>query len=139
MARMSNKKALTFQYKDFGNGVYRPIIPIEIMHSNNSLRVEVLVDSGADKCIFWGEVGEALGIDVKSGKPYEFGGVGSSKLQGYIHKVGFNVDGVIINAEVVFSFQLSSVGLALVGQKCFFDRFVVKFDYKKRSVVLRQN
>ncbi|MEK7095817.1 MAG: hypothetical protein AAB896_00795 [Patescibacteria group bacterium] len=129
-------RAINFHYKKV-DGFLRPIIPIEVQKKNRSVRIEVLVDSGADQCIFWGEIGEALGIEVDKGIPMQFGGVSGSLAKGYIHKVGIVVDGTTLNADVVFSYEIAPVGLAIVGQLSFFEHFTVKFDYKKRSVVLR--
>ena len=128
--------AKTFHYKKV-NGFLRPIIPIEIQKKNKSVRVEVLVDSGADNCIFWGEIGEALGISVESGRLMHFGGVSGSLAKGYIHRVGIIVGDVVINANVIFSYDIAPAGLAIVGQLSFFERFTIKFDYQKRSIVLR--
>lgn len=51
------RSALTFAYKSV-NGNLRPLIPIEIQKgAKATVRLIVLVDSGADVCIFWGEVG----------------------------------------------------------------------------------
>lgn len=43
---------MKFRYKKYGPGILRPIIPIEIIYQNRSVGYEVLVDSGADFCIF---------------------------------------------------------------------------------------
>lgn len=144
---MARHSAITFQYKKGTDGVSRPIIPIELQKkakSGNdilSVRIEVLVDSGADRCIMWGEIGEALGIDVKSGKEHHFGGIGtqSGKPQvGYEHKVGIVVGGETFNATVIFTYDMPQ-GLALVGQECFFEYFAIKFDYSNSSVTLRKS
>ena len=68
---------MKFRYKKFGN-VLRPVIPIKVSSSKNpeGFGYEVLVDSGADLSIFHADIGEALGIDVKKGKPQEVFGVG---------------------------------------------------------------
>jgi hypothetical protein len=134
-----SKQGQTFSYKKV-DGVLRPIIPIKLQKGTaNTIKIMVLVDSGADVCIFWGEIGEALGIDVKTGKKHPFGGIGSTKPQiGYWHKVGLTVGSETVNADVLFSYDIAK-NLAIVGQKCFFDRFIIKFNYKKSSVVLRKN
>lgn len=132
------KPAITFHYKNVG-GNLRPIIPVELQKKKNSIKVAVLVDSGADRCIVWGEIGEALGIDVKSGKEHQFGGIGSTRPQiGYEHNVGMVIGPETINSTVIFSYDIAQ-NLAIVGQECFFDHFVIKFDYKNRSIVLRRN
>lgn len=55
---------MTFHYK-MVDGYWRPIILIEVIYKRSSIRHEVLIDSGADYCVFNAEIGEALGIDVK--------------------------------------------------------------------------
>ena len=63
--------AFKFSYKNYGPHIYRPVIPIELEYNKNLIRYEVLVDSGADGCIFDSQIGEVLGIDVESGESRE--------------------------------------------------------------------
>lgn len=46
---------MQFPYKKFGEYL-RPVIPIKIKYNNASVGYEVLVDSGADLCIFDAEI-----------------------------------------------------------------------------------
>lgn len=127
-----------FSYKDV-HGTPRPIIPIRLLKKNYSTRVQVLVDSGADVCVFWGEVGESLGIDVRSGEPHQFGGIGSQKPQmGYWHQIGLKVGQETINATVLFSYDIRD-DLAIAGQKDFFESFEVSFQYSQRRVRLKRD
>ena len=59
----------------FGKAILKPIIPIKIKFKENSIKYNALIDSGADFCIFDAEVGEYLGIDIKSGKKEIVGGI----------------------------------------------------------------
>lgn len=59
---------MKFRYKKYAPGVLRPVIPIEITFQNRSVPYEVLVDSGADFCIFDAAIGELLDIDIESGR-----------------------------------------------------------------------
>ena len=68
---------MKFKYKRYGPTILRPVIEIKLKSDFRFLRYEVLVDSGADFCIFNSEVGEALGIDIKKGKMKEVFGVGA--------------------------------------------------------------
>jgi len=43
---------MKFRYKKYGPSILRPIIPIEIVYKDKSVPYEVLIDSGADFCIF---------------------------------------------------------------------------------------
>lgn len=58
---------MKFKYKNYGYGVIRPVIPIEIIYNKISVPHEVLIDSGADLCIFDAQIGEILGLDIASG------------------------------------------------------------------------
>ncbi len=62
----------------FGTSILKPIIPIEIGYEGRPVKYFALVDSGADFCIFDAQIAELLGIDVRSGKLEEFGGIQST-------------------------------------------------------------
>lgn len=129
--------ALTFHYK-MVDGYWRPIILIEVIYKKSSIRHEVLIDSGADYCIFNGEIGEALGIDVQKGDRHIFKGIDGVEQIGYSHRIGINVRGIIYNAMAVFSYDIADMSCGIVGQLHFFDHFKINFDYQKASIVLRR-
>lgn len=133
----TSNKGISFKYKKI-DGRYRPIIPIEIS-AKDSIVYEVLVDSGADICIFDAEVADVIGIeDLEKGEKFTFGGVTGKQETGYIHKVKISVQGCSYNAKVAFSRHISDSGYGIVGQKGFFDYFSVKFDYSAKTIVLRK-
>ena len=84
---------MKFKYKRYGS-VLRPVIEITLKNKTNSVRYEVLVDSGADLCLFDEEIGEAIGIDIKKGKPQEVFGVGGKTSIYYLHPITIEVGGV---------------------------------------------
>ncbi|MDZ4221420.1 MAG: hypothetical protein U1C18_00935, partial [Patescibacteria group bacterium] len=59
----------------FGGKILRPIIPIEITIGAITVGYAALIDSGADFCIFDGELGELFGLDVRSGDRLQFNGI----------------------------------------------------------------
>jgi len=121
----------------FGSSILRPIIPIEIGYEGKPLRSLALVDSGADFCIFDAELGEALGIDVKSGQIEKFGGIQSADPgKAYIHSVVLTIGGWTYTTKVSFSYDIASHGCGILGQKGFFDIFKVKFDLPKEEIEL---
>ena len=129
---------INFKYKDIGNGRYRPIIPIEI-GATDTLYYEVLVDSGADYCIFNDEVAEAIGIeDITTGVKFKFGGVTGKSEVGYSHTETIAVKDCSYQTKVGFSASIRDDGIGIVGQKGFFDRFAIKFDHSKKDVILRK-
>jgi hypothetical protein len=122
----------------FGKAILKPIIPIKIKVKENSLDYNAVIDSGADFCIFDAEVGEYLGLNIKSGIREEFGGVvGSEKGEVFFHKVILNVGGWDYETIVGFSYEIAKFGFGILGQKGFFDIFVVKFDLSKEEIEIK--
>ena len=76
---------MKFAYKRFANGIERPIIPITVRNpaTRQSVRYLALVDSGADVCIFAGEVGELIGLDVFEGRRRSVSGVVAGQTRPY--------------------------------------------------------
>jgi len=133
---------MKFRYKKFGAGEsshLRPVIPIKIKSDTESIDYEVLVDSGADLCIFDAEIGELLGLNITKGKPNEVFGVGGKASIYYLHKIIIEVGG--LSYEIEAGFMPSVAGNVmrhgLVGQKGFFDIFVIKFDLLKEEIELK--
>lgn len=129
---------MKFKYKKYATGVLRPVIPVEITHKNRSVPYEVLVDSGADFCIFDAQIGEILGIDVSSGEKKEVWGITGAGEYYYVHSVTVKVGGWSYKVRVGFLPGIARLGYGVVGQKGFFDIFVVKFDLLKEEVELKE-
>ena len=131
---------MKFRYKKYGQ-VLRPVIEIRVRgKKDESVRYEVLVDSGADLCLFDAEIGEAVGIKVADGKPREVFGVGGKASLYYLHTITIEVGGWPYKIEAGFMPQVAGRAMpyGLVGQRGFFDAFVVKFDLHKEEVELKQ-
>ena len=130
---------MKFKYKRYGR-VLRPVIEISLKNGGHSVRYEVLVDSGADICLFDADIGEAIGIDIEKGKPQEVFGVGGKASVYYLHPITIEVGGWPYKIEVGFMSNVAGrvMSYGLVGQKGFFDNFIVKFDLFKEEVELKQ-
>ena len=117
---------MKFRYKNYGHGTLRTVIPIEIKYGDLAIPYEVLVDSGADLCIFHAEIGEALGIDIKKGKPQEVFGIGGKASMFYLHKITIVVGGWPHEIEAGFMPGVAGnvMQYGVVGQKGFFDLFM---------------
>lgn len=111
--------------------VYRPIIPIKVIHQEVEFPILGLIDSGADECSFPAVVGEALGHNIKKGKPREFGGVGG-KVTAYLHQNILQVENRQFRCDIYFSEKWNNWGFGLLGQHGFFTHFNIFFDYKRR-------
>ncbi|MEN9614286.1 MAG: hypothetical protein RLZZ347_593 [Candidatus Parcubacteria bacterium] len=131
---------MKFQYKQYGQNTLRPVVPIRLKNGDLNIGYEVLVDSGADLCIFDAEIGEAIGIDIQSGKMKEVFGVGGKASVYYLHKLDIEVGGWSYTIDAGFMPDVAGrvMPYGLVGQKGFFDNFVVKFDLIKGEVELKR-
>lgn len=138
--KFSYRKLLLRQSSEFfGSSILKPIIPIKIISSKLEISYAALIDSGADFCIFDGGIGEYLGLDVKKGIPMVFSGIqGISGSKAYLHKVRLNIGGKEYQTIIGFSFDISPRGFGVLGQKGFFDIFVVKFDLEKEEIELKE-
>jgi hypothetical protein len=129
---------MKFSYKKYGSGVLRPVIPIELIYENFPIRHEVLVDSGADFCIFNAEIGELLGIKITSGIKQSVSGITGVSEPYYVHRVTMKVGGWPFTIDAGFLPNISPMGYGVVGQRGFFDLFIVKFDLAKEEIELKK-
>lgn len=127
---------MKFKYKSYGSDVLRPVIPIEITHKNLTVPYEVLVDSGADLCIFNVQIAYVLGIDLVKGIKLQVSGITGFPEDVYIHTVKVKIGGRRYKIDVGF-IKMSNTSYGVVGQKGFFDIFVVKFDLVRREIDLK--
>ncbi len=128
---------MKFRYKKYAPGILRPVMPVRLIYQDCAVPYEVLVDSGADFCIFDAQIGEILGIDIKSGKKREVGGITGVTEDYYVHPVTIEVGGHSYNIEAGFLPRIARLGYGVVGQRGFFDIFIVKFDLLKEEIELK--
>ncbi len=131
-----------FPVDNIGSFASRPVLTVVIENpiTHRAIGYKALLDSGADINIFPAEIAEILGLDMQSGKLYKFGGIGSAGHSSYVHKVNFIVGGSIkYETECAFSYEISKIGYGVLGQKGFFDHFVIKFDYSKKEIEIKEN
>lgn len=116
----------------------RPVIKIDFDTLNGKFGYFVLIDSGADYCIFHATIGEQLGLNIKSGKVLTFYGTSGEPQKAYFHKVAFKVGGIASQYDVGFSYDMERLPYGLLGQYGFFDKWTVKFEYRKENVELKE-
>ena len=129
---------MKFNYKRLSDGIQRPIIPVTVRnpHTKQLIRYFGLVDSGADSCIFAGEIAELIGLDIAAGRRLSVSGVVEGEQRPfYLHQVEVEIGGWSKLTAVGFMPDLSNNGHGLLGQAGFFDRFsFVKFEYPKGTI-----
>lgn len=130
---------MKFKYKAYGDNL-RPVIPVTLFNSGESVECEVLVDSGSDYCFFDAEVGQDIGISRENSELREVFGVGGKISVYHVHSVTMIVGEKQLNIPVGFMHNLggSIVSYGIVGQKGFFDAFTVKFDLSKEEIEFRE-
>jgi len=123
----------------FGLAILKPIIPLELTVGSKKIRYAALIDSGADFCIFDGQIGELLGLDVRSGKSLDFGGIQAfAGAVAFLHEVTIRIGGWPFKIVMGFSYDIAPHGYGILGQKGFFDIFTVKFDLLKEQIELNE-
>jgi predicted aspartyl protease len=124
----------------FGSSILKPVIPVTLsVHGGKSTMYAALIDSGADFSIFHAEVAEYLGIDVRSGRKEMFGSIqerGGS--ESFLHPITLNIGGWDYKTTVGFSYDIAQWGYGVLGQRGFFDVFVVTFDLLKEEIKLKE-
>ncbi len=98
---------------------------------------EVLVDSGADICIFHTKVAEILGIKLSLSKVSRISGVTGKDEPIYMHHLTITVGNQFLKLDVGFLEDIGGEGYGIVGQKGFFEKFIVKFDLNKKEIELK--
>ena len=115
--------------------IWRSIVPVILMKGKKLVGLEALIDSGADYNIFHGGVAEVLGIKLTTGKKRKILGITGEPIRGYIHDVEIKPVGMAsFKAPIVFSNQLSSHSLAVLGNTRFFYKFKITFNYKNKVI-----
>lgn len=131
---------MKFKYASYGKNISRPVIPIKLKNKDQEIGYQVLVDSGADMCLFHAEIAEAIGVDIKNGEKREVFGVGGKASIYYWHKIIIEVGGWEYEIEAGFlpSVAGNSIPYGVVGQVGFFEFFKVIFNYSSGEVELKK-
>lgn len=110
---------------------------MRLINGSKNVRYQAIIDSGADLCIFHGQLGEILGLNIESGKLLKFSGISGQQLTAYFHHIEIEVGGHRFNCYAGFSKEIDNMPYGLLGQVGFFDLFNVVFDYNKQVIELK--
>ena len=123
----------------FGSSILKPIVPIGLTIGNPPFDYSALIDSGADFSIFDAGIGEALNLDVQSGKEISFGGIQDAGVaKAFLHEVTLLIGGWRYKTMVGFSYDIAKDGYGILGQKGFFDMFSIKFELVNEDIELKE-
>lgn len=127
---------MKFKYKKYGPDTLRPVIPMEVIANNLEVPYEILVDSGADMCIFDSQIANILGINIVKGIKSQVSGVTGFPEDMYIHTIHIKLGGRNYKIDAGFM-DMRNNSYGVVGQKGFFDLFVVKFDLNENEIEIK--
>lgn len=142
------RKSLTLPYIRYqitpsGSGrrefVYRPVVRILVLKGKKSVPFCALVDSGADETSFPGWVAEELDIEVHGGKKCVFKGIGGSNVA-FGHSVRLLVEEKFpFVCPVYFSDEWNDMPFGILGERSFFSRFSIKFNYPRNLEIMSRS
>lgn len=116
----------------------KPLIEVELLYKDDSMKQMALLDSGADITTINAEIAKYLNINLEECEERLLGGVVGEPTKGYLTEIDMMVSGFSepIRSRVVFVPNLKMN--ILLGQEGFFDRFHVSFFKDKETVELVQ-
>jgi len=122
--------AHTFKYQTIGTSkLSRPFIPLALRYKGRAITIKALVDSGADFCLFDGQLLNLLDpdLDLNTLEKINVTGV-TGAAPGYVVHLEIGVNDTFFPVPAMFSFAFSPDEFSgLAGQVGFFDTFIVEF------------
>lgn len=123
---------MTYSYLEITPTIHRPIIDI-IVKSNEKFAIyPVLIDSGADYCIFNVELAHSFGINL-SKATVNLSGVGKNRVSGKWAEIEIRIANKNYRARVLFA-EISQFSHGILGQNGFFDHFDINFSLNKQTI-----
>jgi hypothetical protein len=103
------------------------VVAVRLVLGERAVRVEGIVDSGSQCCLFHWRVGELLGIDVGGGiRDTILGALQSPQSEVFYHRLRMDVGGERLS--VLAGFTRDALQPCLLGREGFFDQFRVTFN-----------
>lgn len=125
-----------------GQDLYRPIVSLRVTapSTGRQLRFSAVVDSGAGHRMFPSALAIALGLDPLTLKKNTTGGVGNTANPTYFADVRLEIPvtsgSLVLDVYAGFCTGVDALGMGLLGQAGFFERFKVTFDRRGRTFQL---
>lgn len=112
-----------------------PYINVRIFNEDKYLDVLALIDSGAEYCLFDGEIGEIIGLEnIENDDKIDVLGIGQITKPFYLHDIEIEIGGHKFPCQGGFSYNYK--GPPLLGQYGFFSLFKVIFNFQKEEIEL---
>lgn len=122
-----------FKYTTTPNNNPRPILKVEFssLDEKNVLQPYMLVDSGSDVTVIDIQLAPLLGVTISKCTKGTITGVGGTKLVAYQSKLLIKMLDRKTLIDVVFC-DLIEKGYGMLGQRGFFEHFIVSFNGNKK-------
>jgi Aspartyl protease len=104
-----------------------PLLQVELFYGAKHTGVRCLIDTGASDCIFHSSIADILGIDLKSGKPKPYTGIGGQSINAYLHQIQMRIQGFSEKIHLDAAFTEENQ-VPLLRQTGFFDNYRVTFE-----------
>ena len=115
-----------------GRDCARPVLKVTLANGARHLTCYALVDSGADNCFFPLSFASAIGLNPAVGAPDTASGLGGDDVNTYYCTLRIHLDGIAeYDLNVGFTDGLERLGMGLLGECGFFDRFNVAFNRRE--------
>ena len=116
-----------------------PWIPVTIRVSDREQTFLMLIDSGADNCIFDKDIADFMDINLEDGALVKTGGLSGFSNVYYFDNIYINVGGYEIKTRAGFiDGNLVDGKIAgILGRQGFFDYFKVCIDEKHKEIELK--
>ncbi len=112
----------------------RPIVKLTLVNGIERLSCYAIIDSGADHCVFPRSFMQPLGLDALVAPIEMTTGVGSSNVPTHFVNINIDLQGVVqFSVYAGFTTGLDQMGMGLLGQAGFFDRFNVAFRLPEKN------
>lgn len=118
--------------------VLKPIVPFYLFHGKSFVRLEGLLDSGADFSLFHAEIADVLGVRWKTGIPHTFEGITGARGTTYFHQLKIKIGQWTENITCGFSDDLSENNYGILGQEGFFEHFKIIFNLASETVEIKK-
>jgi hypothetical protein len=119
-----------------GRSIRRPVLSLALQNGARRLSCYSVVDSGADYCLFPLSFMQPLGLNPLISPVDTTSGVGSSSIPTHFSNVTLDLGLLQFTVYAGFSPGMEHLGIGLLGQVGFFERFRITFDYANKLFVL---
>jgi hypothetical protein len=131
-AHLSKRYSVKISYKvqpdRYGDHLYTVVLKTQVslpfVNSPRTRQLEVIVDSGASRCMFHADIGRYLGLDIQKGDLENTQGI-QGATKSWIHPIRLHIFGAPIDVHAGFMDGIPCAGL--LGMNGFFDHFLVSF------------